>query len=319
VGFLPLTDAAALIAAQVRGDFERHGLQVVLQREVGWATVREKIIFGELDAAAVPAPMLWSTARLRSHGVSNAATLSREARARRGENRLTFGVVCRYSSHHLHLRQWLTAAGLDPDREVRIAVVPPAQMVRNLAEGAIDGFWAGEPWGTVAIRAGLGWSPMWSARHAPGHIEKVLIVTERFAADRAGEHRALITALTEASAWCEAPEHRAVLPKLLAAEPYLNVPARLIRPALEGRFETGDGRVEQVPDFLVLHRGGTNRPREHDAHRLQREMIEAGILPPRTDPALPRRLFRDGLARDFAPDAAGSSIACPSAAVAAAL
>src|ERR1051326_1843586 len=59
VGFLPLTDAAPLAAAQELGIYARHGIRVELSREVGWATIREKIVYGELDAAQAPAPMLW--------------------------------------------------------------------------------------------------------------------------------------------------------------------------------------------------------------------------------------------------------------------
>src|SRR5947207_49141 len=59
VGFLPLTDAAPLVAAQELGLFAKHEVQVELTREVGWATIREKIVYGELDAAHAPAPMLW--------------------------------------------------------------------------------------------------------------------------------------------------------------------------------------------------------------------------------------------------------------------
>src|SRR5688572_21984710 len=59
VGFIPLTDAAPLIVAQELGLFNRHNLAVELSREVGWATIREKVVYGELDAAHAPAPMLW--------------------------------------------------------------------------------------------------------------------------------------------------------------------------------------------------------------------------------------------------------------------
>src|ERR1043165_9741404 len=60
IGFLSLTDAAPFIVAEELGLFARHNLIVELRREIGWATIREKIIYGELDAAQAPAPMLWS-------------------------------------------------------------------------------------------------------------------------------------------------------------------------------------------------------------------------------------------------------------------
>src|SRR3954464_5459203 len=60
LGYLSLTDAAPLIAAEALGIFARHQLRVELHREIGWATIREKILYGELDGAHAPAPMLWS-------------------------------------------------------------------------------------------------------------------------------------------------------------------------------------------------------------------------------------------------------------------
>lgn len=324
IGFLALTDAAPLIVAQERGLFARHGLKVVLEREVGWATIREKIIYGELDAAQAPAPMLWSAQlgigcapapvltafvfnlhgnaitlsnRLYAEGVRDAASLRAVARGRRGESRLTIGVVFPFSSHHLHLRQWLSAGGLARDGDVRVAIVPPAQMFRNLEAGTIDGYCAGEPWNTIAVRAGAGWCPTWSAAHAPGHVEKVLMVTERFASARAGEHAALTAALAEAAAWCDAPENREALANLLSAAAFLNLPARVVAPALLGQFDCGHGRVERVPDFVVFHRDGANIPAADKAAALQRELVAAGILSVETDASLPGRLFREDLYR----------------------
>jgi ABC-type nitrate/sulfonate/bicarbonate transport system substrate-binding protein len=325
VGFLALTDAAPLIVAQRHGFFARHGLQVTLEREVGWVTIREKIIYGELDAAQAPAPMLWSAQlglgcapsavltglvfnlhgnaltlsnQLYAEGVRDAATLRDVARSRRGESRLTLGVVFPFSSHHLHLRQWLTAAGIRPDHDVRIAVVPPAQMFRNLQAGTIDGYCAGEPWNSIAVRAGAGWCPAWSAAHSPGHVEKVLMVTDRFARERAAEHAALIAALAEAAEWCDAPHHREEWAALLGEAAFLNLPARVISPALLGHFDCGHGRVEDVPDFLVFHRGEANAPTAEKALALQHELVAAGMLHPPLDPELPRRLFREDLYRD---------------------
>lgn len=322
VGFLALTDAAPLIVAQQRGFFRRYGLRVTLEREVGWATIREKILYGEIDAAHAPAPMLWSARlglgcaqqpvltgfvfnlhgnaitlsnRLYAEGVRDAASLRSIAKSRRGESRLTLGVVFPYSSHHLHLRQWLERGGIRPDIDVRIAIVPPAQMFRNLEAGTIDGYCAGEPWNTIAIRAGVGWCPIWSAIHAPGHVEKVLMVTERLAETRASEHHALIAALSVAAEWCDESGNHDELARMLGAAEFLNLPARAITPALSGRFDCGHGRLENVPDFLIFHRHDANVPSLDKAIALQRQLTEAGLLPADIDPDLPRQLFREDL------------------------
>lgn len=326
LGFLALTDAAPLVAAQELGLFAHYGLRAQLSREVGWATIRDKLIFGELDAAQALAPMLWAVQlglgcaptavctglvlnlhgnaltlshRLWASGVRDAVTLRTEALQRRGERKLTFGVVFPFSSHHLLLRQWLQAARLDPERDVRIAVVPPAQMFRNLAAGTLDGYCAGEPWNTLAVHRGEGWCPAWSAALAPGHVEKVLMVRADFADRRAAEHAALIAALAAAAAWCDEPHHRGQLAEMLASPVYLNLPAKVIAPALLGRFDCGHGRIESVPDFHVFSHGDASAPTPARAAALQSELGAAGLVPRAlAHPSLPRRLFREDLYRE---------------------
>jgi ABC-type nitrate/sulfonate/bicarbonate transport system substrate-binding protein len=48
--------------------------------------------------------------------------------------------------HNLLLRYWLAAAGIDPDKDVHLETIPPAQMVADLKTGSIDGYCVGEPW-----------------------------------------------------------------------------------------------------------------------------------------------------------------------------
>jgi two-component system, oxyanion-binding sensor len=149
------------------------------------------------------------------------------------------------------------------------------------------------------VREGIGWCPTWSAAQAPGQPEKVLMVAKRFADTRAAEHAALVAALTEACAWCDEPQNREPLAQLLAEARWLNLPARVIAPALVGRFDCGAGRVENVPDFHVFHRGEANVPTVEKAVVLQRALGAAGLLPASVanNPELPRQLFREDLFR----------------------
>ena len=323
LGFAALTDAAPLIAAQELGLFRRHGLKVELRREIGWATVRDKVIFGELDAAQAPAPLLWATqlglsgsqcdvltalvlnlhgnaitlsSRLHAAGVRDGRTFRAEALRRHGAARLTLGIVHLFSSHHLQLRQWLITAGLDPEKDVCIVVVPPAQMFRHLVAGTLDGYCAGEPWGSVAVQAGQGWCPTWSARLSPGHVEKVLMVRAAFARDYSDEHLSLVAALNTACAWCDEPANRAQLAEWLCEPRYLDVSVDIIRPVLQGQFDTGAGKVETVSDFHIFSRGEANVPSVATATTLQNELGAAGLIPPGLAPAdLPTRLFRADL------------------------
>lgn len=325
LGYIALTDAAPLIVADELQFFSRHGLKVELRREIGWATVREKIIYGELDASHAPAPMLWSAQLgigcpkcdvLTAHVLNlngNAITLSQSlweagvrdgpslrtlARERRARQPITLGIVFPFSTQHLLLRDWLKAAAIDPERDVRIVVVPPAQMFRNLAAGTIDGYCVGDPWNSLAVRENVGWCPTWSAAQSPGHMEKVVMVTRRFAESRAAEHAAMVAALVEASAWCDEPENREKLAEILADARHLNIPARVIAAALSGRFDCGHDRVEQVPEFVVFHRGEANVPNVAKAAAYQQALVGAGLLPAEVaDADLPKQLFREDLHR----------------------
>jgi ABC-type nitrate/sulfonate/bicarbonate transport system substrate-binding protein len=51
LGFVALADCAPIAVARETGIFERHNLDVRLSRELGWASVRDKIYQGEIDAA----------------------------------------------------------------------------------------------------------------------------------------------------------------------------------------------------------------------------------------------------------------------------
>src|SRR5687767_13739220 len=60
IGFVALVDCAPLLVAESLGIFAKHGVEVELSREVGWATIREKVLYGQLDAAHAPAGLALS-------------------------------------------------------------------------------------------------------------------------------------------------------------------------------------------------------------------------------------------------------------------
>ena len=297
------------------------GVNVTLSCEVGWATIREKVRLGELDAAQAPAAMLWAmelglgcppcpvvTAfilNLNGNALTlasalgpqarDAAGLREIARARRGRQPLTMGTVFPYSSHNLLIREWLKRAGLTLDKDVRVVIVPPGQMYRNLVAGTLDGYAAGEPWNSLAVSGQVGWCPTWSSAASSPHIEKVLLVTRKFAETRAAEHAAIISSLAESAAWCDEPRNREPLARLLSEPGHVGLSVELIAPPLLGRFDAGNGVVESVPDFHVFHADGTNVPQESKARLLQAALQAADLVPGDLDPALPRRLFREDL------------------------
>ena len=306
IGFVPLTDAAPLLVAEALGFFDHLGLRVKLSAEPGWATLRDRLAFGELDAAHILGPMpialaaglggvradLVVAAGLGANG--NTMTLSADlaedivgfamplqaqafaqtihARALKGLPKVTLAVVHPYSSHHYLLRHWLAEVGVDPDRDIRLTVVPPPLVAQHLAVGAIDGFCAGEPWGSHAAALGAGRIALSSGNIWPDHPEKLLV----FRTDALTSHRENATAITAAvitaTRWLEVPENRPEAIRILATRAFPTLARQTIAAALEGQAA---GIALEHP----LHFRDASLPRYHEAAWWARAMRRWGHLP----------------------------------------
>lgn len=321
LGFVPLTDCAPLVMARELGMFRKYGVNVVLSRELGWATIRDKVIYRELDAAHAVAGMPFAATLglgsircdcltalvlnlhgnaitlsndLWKRGVHDGASLREEITRSRGKHMFTFGVVYPFSSHNFLLRDWLAASGINPERDVRMVVVPPPQMPANLKAGHLDGFCAGEPWNSVAVQSGAGWCVASSAELDPGHPEKVLMVRREFAEKRADEHRALIAALLDACEFCAEPENRDEIVAILSRPEYVGVPPALLRRGFDGRFDFGQGRSRTVREFNVFYHASANEPSSDKAAWVLQHLRDRGLCrePAKLDFVLGRSVFR---------------------------
>lgn len=323
IGYVPLVDCAPLIAAQELGFFEREGVRVKLQRQIGWAGIREGLIFDELDAAHALAPMAYHlkfgincnqtdvlvpyiiscegnaitlSLNLWNKGARDAASLKHLVRSQRPKL-LTFAIVAQWSGHRILLQKWLATCGLDYDRDVKIVVLPPEQMVQSLRVGLIDGYCVGEPWNSLAIQEGLGWCPATSAELSPKHVEKVLLVRSDYTSRHHGEIEAVVRALASASAVCEDPEGRQELVSLLAHKSYLGLPEDVISSSLVKGFVKLPGGVPSPKPMHLFHGRTINMPTVEVGQWLFREMQGAGLLPEDMDipEHLPSAVFRRDL------------------------
>jgi ABC-type nitrate/sulfonate/bicarbonate transport system substrate-binding protein len=288
------------------GLFAAHGLHVELKREVGWATVRDKLVMRDLEAAHAPAAMVLGISlgigsfkvpcvtglvlnlhgnaiTLANHlweaGVRDAATLGDYIRSRRNGTLLTFGVAFSCSSHRFLLQKWLRGAGINPAGEVNVVVVPPPQMAPNLKSRNLDGYCVGEPWNSVAVVQQAGWVVATSSGIVPGHPEKVLLVRAEFADACVNEHRSLIAALREACEFCQRPRNRPEVARILAGRKYLNTSVEAIRQSLSGPFEFGKARVEPLPNLHVFAGAEVNEPGPDKAAWVRDSLVQSGVLP----------------------------------------
>ncbi|GIX30300.1 MAG: nitrate transporter NrtC [Porticoccaceae bacterium] len=336
VGYLRLADSAPLWVAEEEGLFARHGLEVELVREVSWANLRDRLVVGQLDAAQFLAPLLLMT----SFGVGgpradlltglalgqngNAITLRRAlaeaaqvapgasfADTARGFARLVregrlagppiFATVHLFSSHSFLLRAWLAAGGLDPERDARILVLPPQQMVDSLSRGVIDGYCVGEPWNSLAVVEGVGAIAAFGCDRWPRAPEKVLAVTEAWHRAHPASHFRLRLALLEACLRLADEAYRARFAPRLAA--CLELPVEAVRPPLTGRLVRFSGAaVEARPHFHLFGRDHVACPwREHAAWLVHQCGRLLGRALPAADAALlVERCYRPDLYREVA-------------------
>jgi len=254
LGMLRLTDAAPVLVAAEEDIFAAHGIEVEISIEPSWANIGDKLGYGMLDGAVMLPPLALAIAlglrgrrtdlivpmSLSANG--NAVTLAKPLEAAfaaggmaaiAATRILRLAVVHNYSTHDLLLRYWLAALGVNPETQVVMSVIPPAEMVGSLAAGAIDGFCAGAPWGQVAAHSGLGFTAIHTSQIWRDHPEKCLAVRADFAAGEPEAVRALLIALREAARLCASPARREALSDMLALPEYLNLPAELIASSLD--------------------------------------------------------------------------------------
>jgi ABC-type nitrate/sulfonate/bicarbonate transport system substrate-binding protein len=314
VGFVRLLDAAPLIAAVELGLFARRGLSIALSREIGWAALRHRATFGGLDVMHAPGPLpltltlglggpprpcvaglvlnlhgnaITLAKHLREQGIHDGAALAEHIFSTRRRQPLTLAVVSWHSSHQYLLARWLRQFGIEAKRDVRLVVVPPEQMVRQLSAGHIDGFCAGEPWNSLAVAEAGAWCPAMSSEVDFGHPEKVLMATQDFVEQRTEEFTEVAAAVLEACAWCDSAEGRAQLPALLARREYLDLPTEIIARSLRGPFRRGDGREETDANFIVFQRFHANEPSAEKALWMLECLRQAEFL------SLPEKQLQD--------------------------
>ena len=325
IGFMALTDAASVIVAATQGFAEKHGLTLNLQRQASWATLRDKLLSGELDAAHSLYGLIYGvqlglggapatdmavlmglnqngqsinlSPALQAAGVSTGSALAQ--RAHQPGAKLTFAQTF--------------PTGINPMSDVKTIVVPPPQMLAHLKARRIDGFCVGEPWSAQAVDEQMGCTLTTSQAIWPDHPEKVLGCTREFAEQHPNSARALIMAVLEASRFIdESEENQRSTAQLLSGSEYVDAPLSAIQPRFLGQYQDGLGHAWQDAHPLRFHAGGAvNQPYLSDGMWFMTQFRRWGLL--REDPdylAIARQVQQLDLYRQAA-EALG--IAVPSA------
>lgn len=310
VGFIALTDCASLVMAQELGLFKQYGLNVELLKQASWASLRDGLLTGELDAAHMLFGMPFSVYTgvggpagkeihiamvLDNNG--QAITLSQEdfggkvgfrtldkvksaVAAVKAKKEATFAMTFPGGTHDMWLRYWLAAADVD-QKTVKIITIPPPQMVANMKVNAMDGYSVGEPWNGLAVKEGIGFTALASQDLWKHHPEKALGVNPGFASRRRGDLKLMMRAIIEASQFIDDAKNKPQVAKTIGVPAFVNAPADIIDGRLEGKYTLGKDLGEHTysDDYMLFHRGGeVNFPRRGHAAWFMAQYVRFGYL-----------------------------------------
>lgn len=262
IGFLPITCATPIVAADPLGFYAKQGLDVKLNRTAGWAVVRDKTIAGEFDASHMLSPMpLAMTLGLGATATpmvmpaieninGNAITLHIKHKDKRDPKTwkgMKLAIPFDYSMHNFLLRYYLAENGLDPDKDVQLRVMAPPDMVANLRAENIDGFIVAEPFNQRAVFDGVGFIHMLTSEIWQDHPCCAFAVPEKFVKENPNTFAALFRAILTSTMHCSAATNRPEVAKAIHGPNHLNQPLTVLEQVLLGRFADGLGQIRNEP------------------------------------------------------------------------
>ncbi len=292
IGFIPLTDCSSVVMAAVNKFDEKYGIKIIPTKEASWASVRDKLVNGELDAAHVLYGLVYGVQlgiggpqkdmnvlmtlnnngqaitlsnQLKDKGAVDGASLARLVAKK--EREYTFAQTFPTGTHAMWLYYWLAAHGINPFKDVKNITVPPPQMVANMRVGNMDGFCVGEPWNNRAIVDKIGFTAVTTQDIWVDHPEKVLGTTAEWTAKYPNTARAMTAAILDAGKWIDASlVNKQKTAETVAQKAYVNTDAEVIVARMLGRYENGLGKSWDDKNAMkFFNDGAVNFPYLSDA------------------------------------------------------
>jgi nitrate/nitrite transport system substrate-binding protein len=282
IGFIPLTDCASVVMASVLELDKKYGIKITPTKEASWASVRDKLVNGDIDASHVLYGMIYGlqlgvsgpkkdmailmslnhngqaitiSKKLADKGATDGATLA--ALMQKEKREYTYAQTFPTGTHAMWLYYWLAANGVHPFKDVKAVVVPPPQMVANMRVGNMDGFCVGEPWGHRAIADGIGVTAITTQDIWKDHPEKVLGCTAEFVQKHPNTARAMTAAVLDAGRWIDASlSNRQKMAETVAAASYVNTSVDVINQRILGRYTNGMGKNWDDPNHMKFYNDG---------------------------------------------------------------
>ena len=282
IGFIPLTDCSSVVMASVMEFDKKYGIKIIPSKEASWASVRDKLVNGELDAAHVLYGLIYGvqmglggskkdmnilmnlnhngqaitlSSKLHEKGVKDGATLKTVMDKEKRE--YVFAQTFPTGTHAMWIYYWLAAHGIHPFQDAKAIVVPPPQMVANMRVGNMDGFCVGEPWGNRAIVDKIGFTAETTQAIWRDHPEKTLGTTAEWVQKNPNTARAMTAAIIDAGRWIDASlSNRQKTAETVADKSYVNTDKDVILARMLGRYDNGIGKSWDDKNAMKFYNDG---------------------------------------------------------------
>ena len=289
IGMIALTDCSPFVVGAEKGFFAKYGLNVTVVKQASWAAVRDALSTGDIQATHLligmplastlgllgspKKPMVapWIVNRngqaitlkagLKGKVVADPTALKPLVdQAKAAGAPMTFAMTFPPGTHAMWMRYYLGAGGINPDSDVALVTIPPAQMIANMKIGKMDGFCVGEPWNARSVADGIGFTSITSQEIWKDHPEKVCGFTQEFADKNPKTVKAVLKGLHDTSVWLDDLKNRPEQCEIVSRANYINCPPEIILGRLQGKYDYGDGRTKQDPDYMIFHDRNCNYP-----------------------------------------------------------
>ena len=282
IGFIPLTDCSSVVMASVMEFDKKYGIRIVPSKEASWASVRDKLVNGELDAAHVLYGLIYGvqmgiggpkkdmnilmnlnhngqaitlSRKLYDKGVKDGTSLAALIVKEKGE--YTFAQTFPTGTHAMWIYYWLATYGIHPFNDVKTITVPPPQMVANMRVGNMDGYCVGEPWNNRAIVDKIGFTAETTQGIWKDHPEKTLGTTAEWVQKNPNTARAMTAAIIDAGRWIDASlSNRQKTAETVADKSYVNTDKDVILARMLGRYDNGIGKSWDDKDAMKFYNDG---------------------------------------------------------------
>ena len=266
IGFIPITCATPIIMAHPMGIYEKYGLKGSnVVKAAGWAMIRDWAVNKQVDCAHMLSPMplaltvgagstqtpflMPAIENLNGQAIT-LANKHKEVKEPKDMKGFTFAVPFDYSMHNFLLRYYLAEGGVDPDKDVKIRVLPPPEMVANLKAQNLDGYLSPDPFNQRAVYENVGFIFKLSKELWPGHPCCAFATSQEFATTMPNSFKAVFNAIVDATAFSAKIENRKDIAQAIAPRNYLNQPVEVVEAVLTGQFPDGLGATRNEPDRI---------------------------------------------------------------------